>query len=175
MARRRKAEPATPQARDISLTIRQGERRGLTQKQIAADLGIDPRTVRKIKSGQTSATRTYSRVMATPRRVGTTPNLYNAEYTVGYDENGRPVLASANLIIADVRTAKGTRRAPTPLDVYRITGLAEVAAAERAAMARRYADSVASTNIRKEDSGVRLRRITTTREPVRATLTTGRQ
>lgn len=170
MARRRKAEPATREARDLSLAIRQGERRGLTQRQIAETLGINERTVRKVKSGQTSGRRTFARLTTTPRGVRATPNAFNAEFTIGYDADGNPVIGSANIIVADLRTAKGGRRAPTALDVFRVQGLAEVAAAERAAMARRYASTVARV---ASDRTVRLRSIGTMRKPAAAILTTG--
>lgn len=138
MARRRKSQPTTVQARDLALSIRQGERAGLKQKEIAAVLGINERTVRKIKSGQTSGRKTYRRLTTTPRGARATPNAFNAEFVVGYDSDGNPIIGSANIIVADVTTRTGERRAPTPLDVFRVQGLADVAARERAAMARRY-------------------------------------
>jgi transcriptional regulator with XRE-family HTH domain len=138
MARRKISTPTTPQARDLALAVRQGERRGLSQREIAATLGINPRTVRKIKSGQTSGTKTYRRLTTTPRGVRATPNAFNAEFTVGYDRDGNPIIGSANIIIPDVRTRAGGRRAPTALDVFRLPDLQAVADAERAAMARRY-------------------------------------
>jgi hypothetical protein len=170
MARRRKAEPATPQARDLALAIRQGERRNLSQKEIAATLGINERTVRKIKSGETTGTRTYKRLTTQPKRPGATRNAFNAEFIVGYDASGAPVLASSNIIIPDIVTRTGERRAPTALDVFRIrTNLEAVAAAERAALARRYdVATVAGT-----DSAVRLRRISNMRKPASAIIRTG--
>lgn len=141
MARRTKSTPATPQARDLALAIRQGERKGLTQKQIAATLGINPRTVRKVKSGQTSGRRTYERLTRRPK-IRATPNAFNAEFVIGYDADGQPIIGSANIIVPDIRTRDGGRRAPTALDVFRLPDLAAVADAERRRLARQYASSL---------------------------------
>jgi hypothetical protein len=156
MARRRRAEPTTPEARQIALAIRQGERLGLTQREIADTLGIDPRTVRKVKSGQTSGTRTYGRVMKTPKTRRVETGLFNAEFVVGFTASDEPVIASTNVTIPSLTVAGGGRRAPTPLDVFRVRGLASVVAAERAKQIRRYA---AVTTPAGADSPVRLRAI----------------
>lgn len=167
MARRRRSTPATVQARDIATTIRQGERRGLTQREIAATLGINERTVRKIKAGETSGTRTHERLTHRPRRPGATPNAFNAEFIVGYDANNEPVYASANIIIADVRTRTGERRAPTGLDVFRVN-IDAVVQRERAAMARRYDTQRLATG----GTATRIRSINTMRKPAAAILRT---
>lgn len=155
-------------ARDLATTIRQGERAGMTQRQIAAVLGINERTVRKIKSGQTSGTKTYARLTRRPKKPAATPNAFQASFVVGYDKDGQPIIGSANLIIADVRTRTGERRAPTALDVFRVPGLAGVIEQERARMVARYADIV------KPGTGTaRLRNITRMAKPAAAILRTG--
>lgn len=166
----RKSTPK-PTARDLALAVRQGERQGKTQREIGAALGINERTVRKIKSGETSGTRTTERLRRRPLRPGATPNAMNAEFVMGYDANGQPVLASANIIVTDVRTRHGTRRAPTALDVFRMPNLANVADAERKRMMRQYASIV--TTPAPTDSPVRLRSISTMRRPAAAIIRTG--
>lgn len=161
MARRRRSEPTTDEARRIALTIRQGERLGLTQREIGETLGINERTVRKIKSGQTSGKRTYSRVMHVPKAPRAETGLFNAEFVIGYTPSGEPVIGSTNVTIPNLRTATGDQRAATPLDVFRVRGLASVVAQERAALTRRYA-SVATAA--PADSPVRLRAISRARK-----------
>jgi predicted transcriptional regulator len=157
---RKASHPATPQGREIARTIREGERAGLTQREIATTLGTNERTLRRIKSGETSGTRTYSRLTASPKRPRSQPGLFNAEFVVGYTVSGEPVIASHNVTVPQLRTRTGELRNPTPLDVFRVRGLAATIAAERAAQARRYGnvDRVAGA-----DSPVRLRAISTAR------------
>jgi hypothetical protein len=166
----RKSNPK-PTARDLALSIRQGERAGKTQREIAAALGINERTVRKVKSGQTSGTRTTERLRRRPLRPGATPNAMNAEFPMGYDANGNQITASANIIVTDVRTRHGTRRAPTALDVFRMPNLAAVADAERQRMMRQYASMIVTPA--PTDSPVRLRSISTMRKPAAAIIRTG--
>lgn len=160
MARRRRSQPATPEARDIALSIRQGERLGLTQREIAETLGINERTVRKIKAGETSGTRTYARVQRMPKGPRQETGLFNAEFVVGRTASGEDVIASTNVTIPQLRTATGGMRAATPLDVFRVRGLAAVVAAERAAMIRRYGNVA---TVAPADSSIRLRAISQAR------------
>lgn len=162
MARRAKSTPTTAQARDLALAIRQGERRGLKQREIAATLGIDPRTVRKIKSGQTSGTKSYARLTAHPQRPSATQNAFNAEFVVGRDADGNPIIGSANIIIPDVRTRTGGRRAPTALDVFRLPDLGLVIESERQRLARQYSNLVTTAGAASEPT--RLRAIATMRK-----------
>lgn len=159
----RKSAPASPQARQLVLAIRQGERQGLTQKQIAAALGINERTVRKAKSGQTSGTRTVERLTKTPRAKRAETGLFNAEYVIGYDDSGQAVIGSSNVTIPAIRNANGTTRPPTALDVFRVRGLARLAAEQRAAQARRYG---AVTRVAGDDTPIRLRAISSARRRV---------
>lgn len=169
MARRTKSVTTTPQARDLALAIRQGERRGLTQTQIAATLGINARTVRKIKSGQTSGAATYTRLTARPQRPSATQNAFNAEFVVGRDADGNPIIGSANIIIPDVRTRTGGRRAPTALDVFRLPDLGLVIEAERQRLARQYSNLVTTAGT---SNTPRLRAIATMRKPAAAIVRT---
>lgn len=169
MPRKRTSRATTPQARDLARAIRQGERAKIPQRDIAAALGINERTVRKIKSGQTTGTRTYARLTKGPKRV-TLAGAFNAEFTVGYDRDGKPVFGSANLIVADVRTKEGGRRAPTALDVFTVPNLGDVIDAERERLARRYGIDVISG---KGSRLPRLRKIGTMRKPAAAILRTG--
>lgn len=166
MARRRKSTPTTPQARDIALSIRQGERAGLTQREIGATLGINERTVRKIKEGQTSGTRTFARVTKEPK-IRAETGLFNAEFVIGYDTAGNPIVGSRNVTVPVIRDRFGKPKAATALDVFRIRGLATLAAQERAALARRYGNvaTVAPANspIRLRAIGRARRRTTTLR------------
>lgn len=171
MVRRAKSAPATLQARDLSLAIRQGERRGLSQKDIAATLGINPRTVRKIKSGQTSGRATYARLTTRPQRPSATQNAFNAEFVVGRDAGGNPIIGSANIIIPDVRTRDGGRRAPTALDVFRLPDLGLVIEAERQRLARQYSNLV--TTVGAAGDPTRLRAIATMKKPAAAIVRTG--
>lgn len=161
MARRKRSAPATPAARDLALTIRQGERLGLTQREIADTLGINERTVRKIKSGQTSGTRTRARIMHTPKGPRQESGLFNAEFVIGYTASGEEVIGSRNVTIPNLRTATGETRAPTPLDVFRVRGLATVVAKERLAQAMRYANVATLAPV---DSSIRLRAISRARK-----------
>lgn len=163
MARRHATPAANPQARELAAAIRQGERAGLKQREIAATLGINPRTVRKIKSGQTAGTRTYQRVTTQPA-TRDTPNAFNANFIVGVDKNGNPVYASRNVIIPNLPGAKGPRT-PTALDALRRDvhrQLQAVAAAERSAMAARYG---VVAPIRRGEERVTLRNIGRVRRP----------
>lgn len=155
MARRRKSTTTTPQARDIALSIRQGERLGLTQREIGATLGINERTVRKIKEGQTSGTRTHARVTKTPK-IRAETGLFNAEYVIGYDASGNEIVGSRNVTIPVLQDRFGKPKTATALDVFRIRGLAEMAAQERAALARRYGNVA---RLASADTPVRLRAI----------------
>lgn len=161
MARRRRSEPTTQEAREIALAIRQGERLGLTQREIGATLGINERTVRKIRSGQTSGRRTYKRVMKAPKAARQETGLFNAEFVIGFDPSGNEIIGSRNVTIPQLRTASGDLRAPTPLDVFRVRGLATVIAKERLAQARRYGNIA---RIAGTDSSIRLRRISRARK-----------
>lgn len=137
MARRRKSTPATAEARDLATAIRQGERRGLTQREIAATLGINERTVRKVKYGQTSGRAIHKRLTREPAHPSTR-NAFNVEFTIGRDARGKPVFGSVNIIVPDVRDRHGNRRPPTVLDVFRMPDLAAILAAHQAAMAQAY-------------------------------------
>lgn len=134
---RRKSQATTTEARFIAARIRDAERRGYTQRQIGDAFGINERTVRKIKSGETSGTRTYHRKMDAPKRPRSTPNIFRADLIIG-EQDGRDIVRSVNVKIPDLPTATG-RKAPTPFDVFRLPTLAQVAIAEGDAMRRRYA------------------------------------
>lgn len=165
MARRRKSTPATPEARDLALAIRQGERRALTQKEIGAALGINERTVRKIKSGQTSGRKIVPRLIKAPK-VRATENTFNAYFTLR-DSAGNETPVSINIIVPDVRTRDGGRRAPTALDIFRLD-MDSVADAEAARFANRYGYVDA-----KRSGPVRLRKIGTMRKAAAAIVRTG--
>ncbi len=129
----RRSGATTPQARIITTAIRQGERRGEIQAQIAARLGLSgPRAVRKIKSGETPATRIFAAKMR-PMRPGSSPNIMRADIDLG---DG--MIRTVNVKIPNVVSASGGTRAPTPFDVYRFPDLTSVAEAEGRAMQRRY-------------------------------------
>lgn len=135
---RRKSGATTPEGRFIAARIRDAERRGYTQRQIAEAFGIPggPRTVRKIKSGETSGTRTYHRKMDALERPRSTPNIFRADLVIG-EENGREIVRTVNVKLPDLATTHG-RAAPTPFDALRLPSLQEVAIAEGNAMRRRY-------------------------------------
>lgn len=158
---RRKATPSTQQGRDLARSIREGQRQRLTQKEIAATLGINERTVRKILSGETPGTRTHKRLTATPKARRAERGLFNAEYVIGYDADGNAIIGSTNVNIGQIRGADGSMRDPTALDVFRIRRLASTIAQERAGLAQRY------TNVARlapEDSPIRLRAISRARK-----------
>jgi len=161
-----RSKPATTDARALTLAIRQGERKGLRQREIASALGINERTVRKIKSGQTSGRKSFARLTRVPK-ISATPNAFNAEFTIGYDRDGKPIIGSANIIIADVRTRQGGRRAPTALDVFRLPNLSEIAEQERRRLARQYASTL-DPKREAPAATVRLRRIGGMRKPAAA-------
>lgn len=156
MARRKRSQPATPEARDLARAIGQGKRLGLTNREIGETLGINERTVRKIRAGETPGTRTHRRLTATPKTPRAEPGLFNAEFVVGYTPSGDEVIASRNVTISKIRQADGTMRDPTPLDVFRVRGLATVAAQERLALAQRYGNVA---TVAGPDSPIRLRKI----------------
>jgi hypothetical protein len=161
VARRRRSEPATPEARQIARAIGEGKRQGLTNREIGEALGINERTVRKVRAGETSGVRTYKRVMQTPKTPRRETGLFNAEFVVGYTSTGESVVASRNVTISRIRNADGSYREPTPLDVFRVRGLAVVAAQERIALLQRYGNvaTVAGT-----DSPIKLRKIGSARK-----------
>lgn len=169
MARKRTSRATTPEGRDLARAIRQGERAKLSQREIAAVLGINERTVRKIKSGQTPGTLIYKRLTREPKGSGVV-GAFSASFTIGYDANGQPIIGSANLIVADVRTKEGGRRAPTALDVFAIPNLGNVIEGERARLASRYAGLV---TIATGERLPRLRKIRNMRRPAAAILRTG--
>lgn len=162
MARRRRSEPATPQARELSRAIAQGKRLGLTNREIGETLGINERTVRKIRAGETPGTKTHRRIMATPKTPRAETGLFNAEFVVGYTSTGEEVVASRNVTISKLRQPDGTYRDPTPLDVFRVRGLAVVAAQERLALAQRYGNVA---RIAGPGAPIKLRKIGIARKP----------
>jgi transcriptional regulator with XRE-family HTH domain len=135
---RRKSGATTPEGRFIAARIRAAERRGYTQQQIADAMGLSgPRTVRKLKSGETPGTRIYHRKMDALAKPRSTPNIFRASLIIGEDD-GREVIRSVNVKIPSLRNAKGELVAPTPFDALRLPSLEEIAIAEGKAMQRRY-------------------------------------
>lgn len=145
MARRR-PKPATPadrpESRELAARIQDAKRRGYTNKQIGEAFGMNERTVRRIRSGETPGTRIYKeRVQAAPR--GSSPSIVRMDLLMGVDENGNEVVRTVNAKVPAMRTAKGMRRAPTPFDVFRLPDLASVATAEAKRLGREYGNLVA--------------------------------
>lgn len=133
-----KARATTPEGRFIASRIRDAERRGYTQQEIADALGLSgPRAVRKIKSGETPATRIYHRKMDAMAKPRSTPNIFRADLVIG-EEDGRDIVRSVNVKIPNLRNRKGELVAPTPFDALRLPSLEKVAIAEGEAMQRRY-------------------------------------
>lgn len=160
MARRKRSAPATSQGRDIARAIAEGKRQGLTNRQIGATLGINERTVRKIRAGETSGTKTYARLTRKPQTFRAEKGLFNAEYVIGYDGSGQPIIGSTNVSIGQIRTLSGDYRDPTALDVFRVRRLAATIARERAQQARSYAQVATLAPV---ESPIRLRAISRAR------------
>ena len=139
MARRR-STPATAEARIIAAGIAQAERRGYTQKEIGKAFGINERTVRKIKRGETPGTRIYARKVPKPKAGGTTPNVFRLDLEL---DDG--MIRTVNLKAPNVLTAKG-KRAPTPFDIFRMPGIQEAADAEAQRLKSQYGMSNADAS-----------------------------
>lgn len=132
MARRRRSTATTDEGRFIASRIQDARRRGATNQEIADAFGIHERTVRKIVSGETPATRTFKRKMAPPSRPISTPNVFRADIELAPGE-----VRTVNVKVPDLPTRQG-RQAPTPFDVFRVPSLESVVAREERSMAIRY-------------------------------------
>lgn len=142
---RKRAAPATAEARTEAAAIQQARRRGMTNAEIGKRLGINERTVRKIVSGETPGTRIYrKRVTEFQSKTGqrpASPNIFRADIRIGYDANDDEIIRSVNVKLPDVPGPKG-RRAPTFFDVLRLPNLQSVAQIEAEKMRNRYGELV---------------------------------
>lgn len=149
MARPRRATPKdNAEARYIASRIQDAKRRTnpatgkrYTDKEIGAAFGINERTVRKIRSGETSGTRIYkSKIEKAPDKAS--PSIVRLDLEIGTDVNGNPVVRTVNAKVPALTSAKGKRVAPTPFDVFRLPDLSSVATAEGKRLQNQYAGSL---------------------------------
>lgn len=139
MARRpKKATPReTEESRFLASRIQDAKRRGYTNREIGEAFGINERTVRKIRSGESSGTRTYrQRIEKAPRSAS--PSIVRMDLRIGTDTDGNPVVRTVNAKVPALTSARGRRVAPTPFDVFRLPNLAAVAFAEGRRLQRNY-------------------------------------
>lgn len=143
MPRVKRATPRElPESRFLASRIQDAKRRGATNAEIAREFGINERTVRKIRSGETSGARIYARkIEKAPENAN--PSIVRVDVMLGYDRNGDRIIRTVNAKVPVLTSASGKRVTPTPFDVFRLPNLQEVAEAERKRMLRQYGIVVA--------------------------------
>lgn len=128
MARVR-ARATTTEGRFLASRIQDAKRRGATNAQIARAFGINERTVRKIRSGESSGTRTFGKLVEPTRgaRVaqGANPSIVRVDIRLS---NG--MIRTVNARVPTILDRRGNRVTPTPADLFRIPKLETLIDAE---------------------------------------------
>ncbi len=141
MARAKRSHATTTEGRFLASRIQDAHRRGHTNAEIARAYGINERTVRKIRSGETSGTRTFGRLVEPTRRAeivpGASPSIVRVDIKL---PNGN--VRTVNARIPTLRDRSGTPVAPTPADVFRVPKLATLPFACKAVEDRADYDAV---------------------------------
>lgn len=135
MARPKRARATTSEGRFLASRIQDAHRRGYTNAEIARAYGVNERTVRKIRSGETSGRRTFGRLVEPQRNVhpGASPSIVRVDIRL---PNGE--VRSVNARIPTVRNARGQSVGATPADIFRMPQLQTLLDAEMARLARQY-------------------------------------
>lgn len=137
MARARRARAVTTEGRFLASRIQDAKRRGATNEQIARAFGINERTVRKIRSGESSGKRTFGRLVEpsqdAARSPGASPSIIRVDIRLS---NGN--IRTVNARVPTVPTRSGRRVAATPADIFRIPGLESLIEAEIQRLERQY-------------------------------------
>lgn len=144
MTRPRKSRATTAEGRFLASRIQDAHRRGATNAEIGRAFGINERTVRKIRSGETSGRRTFAQLVEPSLRAqgGPNPSIVRVDIKIGEDAGGNDIIRTVNARIPTVVTRDGRRISATPADVFRIPGLATLIDAEGKRLATQYAASM---------------------------------
>lgn len=170
MTRPRRARATTTEGRFLAARIQDAHRRGATNAEIAQAFGINERTVRKIRSGETSGKRTFATLVEPSLRAqgGPNPSIVRVDIKIGEDANGEDVIRTVNARIPTVVTRDGRRIAATPADVFRVPGLASLIEAERRRLMVQYQNEIRSAKGARVQS---FRPISQRRKPLRIEVT----
>lgn len=149
MARPRRSRATTTEGRFLASRIQDAHRRGATNAEIARAFGINERTVRKIRSGETSGRRTFGRLVEptgraieTGRERGANPSIVRVDLKLGKDAAGNDVVRTVNARIPTIVNRRGQRVAATPADIFRIAGLNDLIDREIERLERQYGNIV---------------------------------
>lgn len=136
MARAKRSHATTTEGRFLAARIQDAHRRGYTNAEIARAYGINERTVRKIRSGETSGRRTFGRLVEPTRDVapGASPSIVRVDIRLS---DGR--VRSVNARIPTIRNARGQAVAATPADIFRMPKLQTLIQAEARRLETLYA------------------------------------
>jgi hypothetical protein len=170
MARVR-ARATTGEGRFLASRIQDAKRRGATNEQIARAFGINERTVRRIRSGETSGTRTFGRLVAPSQKEpakGANPSIVRVDIKLGKDAAGNDIVRTVNARVPTVTNIRGERVTPTPADIFRIPGLPSLVQAEIDRLERQYGMLVVSGRGGRVES---FRPIALRRKPLRIEIT----
>lgn len=168
MAPFRRSRASTDEGRFLAARIADAKRRGATNAEIGVAFGINPRTVRKIRSGESSGRRTFGRLVEPSQRAaehlppGASPSIVRVDLKFT-DTNGTEAIRTVNARVPTVRTRSGKLVAATPADIFRIPNFATLVNAEAERLARQYGFSMdpAGATIRS------MRPIAVRRKPLR--------
>lgn len=137
MARAKRSRATSSEGRFLASRIQDAHRRGYTNAEIARAYGINERTVRKIRSGESSGRQTFGRLVEPSRRAdvapGASPSIVRVDIKL---PNGE--VRTVNARIPTLRDASGKPVAPTPADVFRVPKLATLIQAEADRLVQHY-------------------------------------
>lgn len=137
MARPKRSGAATTEGRYLASRIQDAHRRGYTNAEIGRAYGINERTVRKIRSGETSGKRTFGRLVEPTQKAeivpGASPSIVRVDIKL---PNGQ--VRTVNARIPTLRDRSGKPVAPTPADVFRVPKLASLIDAEAERLVQHY-------------------------------------
>lgn len=134
----------------LAARIRDAERKGYTQAEIARAYGLKggARTVRKIKTGESSGKRTFGRLVEPSLRVdtlpGASPSIVRVDIKLGVDADGNDVIRTVNARVPTLPDRTGKRVAATPADVFRVPRLDSLITREIERLERQYGGLVVS-------------------------------
>jgi hypothetical protein len=141
----RRARATTTEGRFLASRIQDAHRRGATNAEIGRAFGINERTVRKIRSGETTGKRTFERLTAPSREAaekgmerGANPSIVRVDIKLGKDANGNDIVRTVNARIPTITNRLGQRTMATPADVFRIPRLEALIAREIDRLERQY-------------------------------------